>query len=431
MSKKKLIFIELNEINFDLVKIYAQKYDLKNFKYLIKKLKITSSEDEYELLEPWIQWYSIRTGIKAKDHKVFRLGDSINSDIPQIFEKIENLGFSVGAISPMNSPNNCKNPKYFIPDPWTNTRSDNSILSSLIDKLLKQTVNDNAKNSISLISYLTIIRSVLFYTSIKNFPIYLKYFFSSYKAKWRKALFLDLLIHDIHMKLLKEKKPNYSSIFFNAGAHIQHHYLFNSMVSNEHLKNPENLINSSLDPCKEVIFLYEKIIGDYLNLKDCNLIIATGLTQEINEHAEFYYRLNEHEKFLKKLNIKFKKVYPRMSRDFLIEFQTEEEINKAYLILSSIKIKEHNLFGVLEKRDRSLFVTLTYSEEITMSDYILINEMKIEIKKEISFVSIKNGKHSSKGFCFFEGNFKNLENLKSSFNIINLHNLVLNYFKEQ
>jgi hypothetical protein len=430
VSKKKLIFIELNEINFDLVKIYAQKYDLKNFKYLIKKLRITSSEDEYELLEPWIQWYSIRTGMKAKDHKVFRLGDSTNSDIPQIFEKIENLGFSVGAISPMNSRNNCKNPKYFIPDPWTNTRSDNSILSTLIDKLLKQTVNDNAKNSISLNSYLIIIRSLLFYTSIKNFPFYLKYFFTSYKAKWRKALFLDLLIHDIHMKLLKEKEPNYSSIFFNAGAHIQHHYLFNSMISIKNLKNPENVINLNSDPCKETIFLYEKIIGDYLKLKDYNIIIATGLTQEINERAEFYYRLNEHEKFLKKLNIKFKKVYPRMSRDFLIEFQTEEEVNEAYLILSSIKIKENDFFGVLEKRDKSLFVTLTYSEEITMSDFILINEMKIQIKKEISFVSIKNGKHSSKGFCFFEGNFKNLENLDNSFNIVNLHNLVLNYFKD-
>ena len=98
MSKKKLIFIELNEINFDLVKIYAQKYNLKNFKYLIKKLKITSSEDEYELLEPWIQWYSIRTGMKAKDHKVFRLGDSINSEIPQIFViivKTQNILFLI------------------------------------------------------------------------------------------------------------------------------------------------------------------------------------------------------------------------------------------------------------------------------------------------------------------------------------------------
>ena len=35
----------------------------------------------------------------------------------QIFEKIENCGLKVGAVSPMNSRNNCKKPQYFIPDP--------------------------------------------------------------------------------------------------------------------------------------------------------------------------------------------------------------------------------------------------------------------------------------------------------------------------
>ena len=177
MNKKKLIFLELNEINFDLVKSYIEIYDLKNFKHLIENLKITNSETEYELLEPWIQWYSIRTGMKANEHKIFRLGDAINSNIPQIFEKIENLGLKVGAVSPMNSRNNCKKPEYFIPDPWTNTKSDNSFLSNLIDRLLKQTVNDNAKSRISIASYISIVGVLLFYTKIKNLPIYLKYFF--------------------------------------------------------------------------------------------------------------------------------------------------------------------------------------------------------------------------------------------------------------
>lgn len=429
MNKKKLIFVELNEINFDLVKNYTEIYDLKNFKHLIKNLKITNSETEYELLEPWIQWYSIRTGMKAKDHKIFRLGDAVSSDIPQIFEKIENLGFKVGAVSPMNSRNNCKKPKYFIPDPWTNTTSDNSFLSKLIDRLLKQTVNDNAKSRISLLSYITIIGVLLFYTNIKNIPFYLKYFFTSFKAKWRKALFLDLFLHDVHLKLLKKNKPNFSSIFFNAGAHIQHHYLFNSIISSNHLKNPENLVGSDQDPFKEAIFLYDRIIGDYLKLKDFNLIIATGLTQEINKKAEYYYRLNLHEDFLKKLNINFKNVYPRMSRDFLIEFDSNREVDSAYTLLSSIKIKDKNLFGILEKRDKSLFVSLTYADKITISDFILVNGTKIQIKKEVNFVSIKNGKHSSKGFCFFRGNFRNIENLNNPFNIKILHNLVLEYFK--
>lgn len=145
MNNKKLILIELNELNFDIIKKYVDLYDLKNFSKLLKNIQITSSEKDYDLLEPWIQWYTIKTGLSAAEHKIFRLGDSINSKIAQIYEKLENKGFSVGAISPMNSPNNCKNPKYFIPDPWTTSRTDNSFLSKIISKMLKQTVNDNAK----------------------------------------------------------------------------------------------------------------------------------------------------------------------------------------------------------------------------------------------------------------------------------------------
>ena len=55
---KKLILISLNEINFEIVKKYLNKYPLKNLKYLLSQKFYnyqTSSEKKYEYLEPWIQ----------------------------------------------------------------------------------------------------------------------------------------------------------------------------------------------------------------------------------------------------------------------------------------------------------------------------------------------------------------------------------------
>ena len=69
--KKKLILISLNELNFDILKKYLAKYNLKNFKKIIDRISETESEKEYEKLEPWIQWPSIYTGLKADDHKIF------------------------------------------------------------------------------------------------------------------------------------------------------------------------------------------------------------------------------------------------------------------------------------------------------------------------------------------------------------------------
>ena len=67
-----------------------------------------------------------------------------------------------------------------------------------------------------------------------------KYALSAFSKPWRKALFLDKLLYEVHRTLFKRKGPDFSTIFLNVGAHIQHHYFFNSSISEENkLINPE------------------------------------------------------------------------------------------------------------------------------------------------------------------------------------------------
>ena len=62
----------------------------------------------------------------------------------QIFEELEQEKFKIGSISAMNTVNNLQNPSYFIPDPWTETQSDNNYFSKIITEVLRDTVNNNA-----------------------------------------------------------------------------------------------------------------------------------------------------------------------------------------------------------------------------------------------------------------------------------------------
>ena len=75
------IIIQFNEANFDLIEKYSVKYNLKGFKKILKFKTIikTSSEVDYNKLEPWIQWYSFYTSKSYEEHKIFHLGDSKNS----------------------------------------------------------------------------------------------------------------------------------------------------------------------------------------------------------------------------------------------------------------------------------------------------------------------------------------------------------------
>ena len=93
----KLILIELNEINFDVVNYYLNREEnLPGFQQMIAKgINVTESEQEYKNLEPWIQWPSVHTGLNYNEHSVFRLGDFVNCSNEQFFEKIEKAGGSV------------------------------------------------------------------------------------------------------------------------------------------------------------------------------------------------------------------------------------------------------------------------------------------------------------------------------------------------
>tara|TARA_B100000886_G_scaffold332201_1_gene284642 strand:+ start:21220 stop:22533 length:1314 start_codon:yes stop_codon:yes gene_type:complete len=429
-KNKKLILLEMNEINFDIVKEYISRGEkLNNFKSIIEgNFLNTHSEEEHELLEPWIQWPSIHIGKNFAEHKIFRLGDIVNSDEKQIFEVLENDGYKVGAVSPMNCKNELKNPLFFIPDPWTKTLSDKSFGSRAISKVINQAVNDNAKSLITFKTFLNLFMAILILVSPKSYIKLLIFGFSALRKPWRKSLFLDILLSEIHLKFLKTKKPDFSTLFINAGAHIQHHYFFNSIINKSENKNPDWYIADKEDPVLEMLYIYDDIVGSLLKNKFYQLIIATGLSQKPHEHITFYYRLSNYERFLEKFSIHFKEVYPRMSRDFLVSFDSNEDAKVCELKLKSFLFENGDkLFSEIQNRGKELFVSLTYSKEIKKDTKCYFNNMHFYIYEYVDFVAIKNGEHQSKGYAYFSDGFDEFS-LKEDINICVINNLILTFF---
>ena len=410
-NSKKLILVELNEINFDIVQKYISKKKLNFFPSIVnKETKITKSENEYSKLEPWIQWVSAHTGMTADEHKIFRLGESKNFNIEQIFEKIEKKNFTIGVLFSMNVLNKLKNPKYFIPDPWTETKASNSFWCKIINKAIKQAVNDNSANKVGITSYLILLLTSIRFIRFTKYKFFLDLFLKSYKKKWYKSLLLDFLISEIHLNFLKNKKTNFSTVFYNAGAHIQHHYFHNSKEIKNKIKNPHWYINQKYDPIKDMLKMYDEILKSYLSLtnKGYNLIFVTGLSQKPYNKVKFYYRLKNHESFLKKLDIRYESVQKLMTRDFFIFFKNNRDRNDARIKLKKIfsMNKKVRIFDEIEIRNKSLFVTLTYPNEINKNFKILYEDKKIDFFDEVNFVAIKNGMHSSKGYSSFHGDIK-------------------------
>ncbi len=404
---KKLVLVALNELNFDVVRRYTQFLELPNFGKLLARHNITTrSESHYEQLEPWIQWVSVHSGMTADQHGIFRLGDIVGSDVPQIFEQLEKQGISVGSVCAMNAENRLADPAYFVPDPWTRTPSDGSWWSRALGEAVSQAVNDNAHGRISGKSLLHLVLGLMRFANPRRYLTYLRLALRSRGAPWRKALFLDLFLHDLHRSLHGSRQPQFSTVFFNAGAHIQHHYFFNARGNpGANLANPAWYVDSNADPMGEMLEVYDLILGDYLSRGDADLIVATGLTQRPYDRIKHYYRLRDHADFLRQVGIGFLDIAPRMTRDFLVGFADAQAADDARVVLAAITVGEKclPLFGEIEVRGRELFVTLTYPEEIGPSTMAAVSGRAFALAPHVAFVAIKNGMHDATGYAFFSG----------------------------
>jgi len=419
--KNKTILLGLNELNFDYIKFYIDQGLLPNFKKIfeIQKPIETVSENEYRLLEPWVQWVTVLSGKTFDEHQVFRLGDIVNyPELSQIFEELEIEGLSVGAVSPFNAENRLKKPSFFVPDPWTKTNPSGNWIVKALYQAVHQSVNDNAKSKLNLKSMISLGLGLLLYVPISRWFHYLKTV-SKIKNPGVKAVVLDSLLADVHLTLWEKHKPDFSNIFLNSGAHIQHHYLFNSKAYKGDLKNPDWYCKEGFDPLIQILSEYDYQLGKLLEIKDVKLIIATGLHQQPHKHLTFYWRLKEHVKFAEMIGVKnFVEISPRMSRDFLVKFKNETDaLNAEDLLNSFYSSKDDIKIFEVDNRGTSLFVELVYSNDIQDNDSIYSKESSLKLEKfksYIAFVAIKNGEHNGIGYVTSNFHLKQKEKIELS-----------------
>ena len=399
-----MTLLALNELNLDYIKGYVGQGKLTNFGKLLEHgVVTTTSENEYELLEPWIQWVTVQTGKTYEEHQVFRLGDMVDRpELEQVFEDLEKSGLSVGAISPFNADNRLNSSKFFIPDPWTQTKARGGYIIEKLSRTVSRFVNSNASGKVGPADLIWLLLGFIVYVRVKRWPKFLK-LVSLRKKPGVKAAILDMILLEVFVTLQKKHKPDYSHLFFNGGAHVQHHYMFNSSQYKGDFKNPEWYCPSDWDPIFMMLETYDTIIGDLLESGE-RIIGVTGLHQVPHEEQTFYWRPVAHKDFLLECDIKGAfNVIPRMSRDFLIEASNEQQALEIENHLNQFtdSIRSEPVFSV-DNRGTSLFVEIVYDDD-------LVEGMRFDgpkgisigsLKLKLAFVAIKNGKHDGLGYVF-------------------------------
>ncbi|MCX6125868.1 MAG: hypothetical protein NTV34_14130, partial [Proteobacteria bacterium] len=122
-KSNKLLLIELNEFNRELLCKAADAFQFKNIQRLnslAESQTYTSDTLDSGYLEPWVQWVSLHSGIPSSEHRIKHLGDIASLKGKQIWEVWSDRGISSGVWGVLNGKRaDAKLCEFFAPDPWT------------------------------------------------------------------------------------------------------------------------------------------------------------------------------------------------------------------------------------------------------------------------------------------------------------------------
>ena len=78
---------------------------------------------------------------------------------------------------------------------------------------------------------------------------YLGTFNRVYARKWQRALLSTSYSRTASSVSVSGHRPDFASLFLNAGAHIQHHYMYDSACYQGPHRNPPGYVAAGCDPC--------------------------------------------------------------------------------------------------------------------------------------------------------------------------------------
>jgi hypothetical protein len=307
VNDSDVIVLEFNELCPRLMDRYIDDGKLPNFKRLRDQsiAAITDAEEEAPKLDPWIQWITIHSGLRADEHNIFDLGQGRQLDRPGVAQILSDHKIPVGVLGSMNTNYRDLN-GFFIPDPWDlEGKAEPSKLQPYYQTVASQVQNSSkgdglsktelirfawfmARHGISLSTVLSGIRQVLSELRDKG-------------VQWRRSIILERLQLDLFHHLKRKYKPRFSTFFCNSTAHFQHYYWRNSEPEIFDVAPGADDHPSLRNAIEEGYTNMDYLVGQFMSqYPQSRFVLLTGLSQQPwTETAKCTFRPRDFDEFLR------------------------------------------------------------------------------------------------------------------------------------
>ena len=447
MKGKPIVLIEFNELCPNLLNKWMADGNLQNFKefYNSSQAFITKADVQDGLhLEPWIQWYSLHTGLSYQQHKVFNLTDGPKAGHEDIWDILSENNLRVANFSSMNAKPIQGEGCVFLPDPWCTTEkpfpSELNVFHNFVSRTVQEYTNINGhKNLRDPIIFLTFLlaHGLRIKTSMQIVGQLVSEVTVKRNSSWKRAPLLDKLQFDIFRYYYHRLRPDFSTFFTNSTAHFQHCYW-------RHMDPEPFTVKPSVDEVKRyrgaILYGYQemdKLLGEFFKLeaKGAALILATGLSQQPylkheSKGGQNFYRLKNLEGMLEELGISYEMVLPVMAHQFQIRFKDDFETEKAGNILKGPKYQGKDVFWFDQNDPKTLSlicqVTTDVPENGKIGNYGSSSRSIEFYKLFYRLPEMKSGFHHPDGVLWFKTGKHKVYKRKAS--ILDVLPTILNYF---
>ncbi|MET0660678.1 MAG: hypothetical protein ABW110_21235 [Steroidobacteraceae bacterium] len=285
-STSRLILLELNELCPVLVDQFMAEGILPNFKRLRERSQAYVTGTSEDVLEPWIQWVTVHTGVPLAEHGVVDLDEAEKLAHDTFWDRMHND--NVLLLSPMNVKFKRHDASIFMPDPWAASQRPSEDIAPLYE-FVRAAVTGHAradtlpaKQALRAVAFL--LRHGLSASSALGASRQvLREVLQGSDAKWRRATLLDRLLWDVFRYYWKSaRRPRVGVFFSNATAHYQHKYWRHHDPDAFTLKPPAAELALYKDAIRFGYRAHDRLIGKALDLmgEHTSLALCTALSQQ-------------------------------------------------------------------------------------------------------------------------------------------------------
>lgn len=377
----RVIMIEFNELVPKLMDRWIAEGALPNFKALrdrslqfISEVDVTSPAD----LEPWIQWYSIHTGLAFDQHGVFHLTDGPHAPHRDLYQILGDEGFKLGCFGSMNVKAFPADRGFFIADPWCDTQPAAPAELNTFQRFVSQYVREysNPDKSVAPVSpaqFLAFMTAngLSARTVLQTVNQLVRERVKDKALSWQRAAILDRLCMDLFKHLHRRYRPDFATFFSNSTAHLQHSYWRQMEPQAFKIQPTPAQIELYGGAIKYGYTAQDRLIGEAMAMAGPRdlIVFATALSQQPflrkeDSGGQLFYRPRNVEMMLEAFGIADAKIEPVMTHQYRLRFETRAAAERAAEIMGGLRSEGLPVIGMAELHEDGFVFGCSISRQI-------------------------------------------------------------------